>query len=607
MAKNINEIIKESDDLHFIRIEKPNKRDKSSWTFTVTDKTSLISGLSDNLSNYKYKIVTLRRGNHFFLAYKIYFDNTFEYFIDTRKANHKKSVSQFVNGLVNYFVFSNDISKMKNDPSFKITELEMRNNGIDNFIDLCVYFGDYSAIGTGYTRNIRNLLVMDIDVDCTKEDNKNEINSLLVKFSECMALPDFYIFNHESNHVQLQWLIRDCDYKIIDTELIDATKEELSDDTNRNCEIKFMRKSFTKLSRCGEDYRTFTLSLTDIVNKRKFGDKNYTFWKAKNFYTAFLGLYNLELKMPYLKNGEICFRTHDEMEYIFSDKKRRDEYFNMSPTISSLYEKMKPLVKDLIDKNKKTYSRKLSKIKDVDEIVVEELSDRNRNLLGASRNNFVLKCTRETTWEYARKHNINSSNDVKNLESGELEKFKKDVKRIVKKKFKDENDKYNGIWPDTTNHTEYSRYEFDSTFNNSFLFAIQNISNDYWSKDQRKNSIETRHLTKEVNLTLVDSIRNNRKNIKRTELLNLVNAILKNSGRKEISMTSLKRYISESKKLNKDTRKILYNNIVKIFNENVSKLNEALKTDDKKTINSCRKKCDRININIINHIISEIG
>ena len=70
---------------------------------------------------------------------------------------------------------------------------------IDNYLDLCHRFGKFSAIGTGITRDIRNLIVLDIDVDCDTDSNKAEDNRILLEFAKCGALPDFIIKNHETS------------------------------------------------------------------------------------------------------------------------------------------------------------------------------------------------------------------------------------------------------------------------------------------------------------------------------------------------------------------------------------------------------------------------
>jgi hypothetical protein len=91
---------------------------------------------------------------------------------------------------------------------------------INNYLDLCHKFGQFSAIGTGITRDIRNLIVLDIDVDCETSSNKAEVNRILLEFAKCNALPDFIIKNHNTHHIQMQWLVKDVQYKEIDQNII---------------------------------------------------------------------------------------------------------------------------------------------------------------------------------------------------------------------------------------------------------------------------------------------------------------------------------------------------------------------------------------------------
>ena len=95
-TKTIRDIVKENSDLHFIKINKPCKNDKSTWTFDVIDETSQLSGVSDYLHNYYYQIVQLRRDEHYFIAYKIYYGNVYEYFVDCRKSNHRNSTKKYI-------------------------------------------------------------------------------------------------------------------------------------------------------------------------------------------------------------------------------------------------------------------------------------------------------------------------------------------------------------------------------------------------------------------------------------------------------------------------------------------------------------------------------
>lgn len=582
MKKTIKDIINENEDLHFIQINKINKRDKKTWSFTITDSTSEYSGLHDKLSNYKFQIVTLRRGNHYFLSYKIYFDNKFEYFVDTRKSNHRSNTSEYVDSTIDYLVYSNDISIMKNDSSFKFTKREMNQKHIDNFLDLCAYFGEYSAIGTGITRDIRNLIVMDIDVDCTKESNKNALNDLLLKFARCNTLPDFYIFNNESKHVQLQWLIKNLKYKIIDDNIKNEVIENLLKDVNKSKEVNLKGTDFTKLNNDGLSYRFFTLALTDIVPKHKFGDKNYTFWKAKNFYSAYLGLYGLELRVPLYDGHEIYYMSQEEMDYNFSTKEGRHRYYEEALDFDEIIKRTNNLVKIYIDKILPKKRKEIENIKDEE---IEDTEVQNKKY-AKSRNHFVFVCTRETTWEIARKSGFRKYEDISNLLPFDYNLFKKKIYRTVKKRFKDEDKKYNGHWPDTVNMSKYNDSEFDSTFNSSFDFGIHNLNCTGYTNEQRTKSANTRGIGKDVKLSLVDYTRTNNVKISRDDLLNEVNRILILSGQKKISLTSLNRYIKESKQMNNDDRIKLYNCILDTYE----------KSD---------KKCKKININIIRYLNGE--
>lgn len=583
MKHSIKDIVNDNEDLHFIKINKPNKRDKNTWTFNVIDDTSELSGLYDYLSNYKFQVVTLRRGNHYFLSYKIFFDDKFEYFIDTKKSNHRQTTPEFVESSIDYLVYSNDISIMKNDSSFKFTKREMEQNHIDNFLDLCAYFGEYSAIGTGITRNIRNLVVMDIDVDCTKELNKIALNDLLLKFAKCKALPDFYIFNNTSKHVQLQWLIKNLYYKNIDNNVKLEIIDKLYKDSNKSREINLNGTDFTTLTNDGLAYRLFTLSLTDIVPKHKFGDKNYTFWKAKNFYSAYLGLYGLELKVPLYNGKEIYYMDKEEMDYNFSTKEGRNRYYNEAQDIDELFLKTNSLVISSIKKIKEKKIKEIENIKDDDIQIIDE--PKNKKSFGKSRNNFVLHCTRETTWEIARNSGFKSYDEIEKLSQFEFDSFRKRVFRTVKKRFKDEDKKYNGHWPDTTNNSKYNDSEFEVTFKGSFNFAIHQFKYTGWSSEQRTKSAATRGIGKDVKLSLVDYTRTTNSKISRDDLLNEVNRVLKISGQKEISLTSLNRYIKQSKNMNDDDRTKLYN----ILFDNYTSDNKSKK----------------ININIIKYLNGE--
>ena len=281
--KTLRDIVETDDKLRMFNLIKNNKYDKSTWEFNILDRRSPYDGMLDYLTNYHYQITTIRDNNHFFLAYKIYLnsDDEPEYFVDIRKANHRNSVEKFVNGMAEYSVYSNDVSTVKNAPSFKVSDREMKYLNIDNFLDLCHKFGRFSAIGTGITRNIRNLIVLDIDVNCDTDSNKAEINRILLEFAKCSALPDFIIKNHETHHIQMQWLVKDVVYKEMNQVVIKNTIKNLKEDNNKRKEINLFGTNFMELTDWGVDYRKFSTALTCISKKHKFGDKNYKFWKAQ--------------------------------------------------------------------------------------------------------------------------------------------------------------------------------------------------------------------------------------------------------------------------------------------------------------------------------------
>lgn len=563
MAKTLKDIVQNSNDLYLIKVEKPsgsNKHNSNSWKYTMVDPRWCI----DAFKNYKFKTVHLRRGNSFFLAYKSNESNA--YFVDPKRAMYRNSVQKYVNNLVDYSVKTNDISRTKDEPSFRVTQREMQSKGINNFLDLCYYYKDYSAIGTGYTRNIRNLVVMDIDVDCTKSDNVERINSLLYLFAKHDSLPDFYIFNKRSNHVQLQWLIKDVLYKDINNEVISNIINELNIDKEKNKEVDYRKTDFTTISPIGIKYRQYTLALCDIDDKRKFGDKNYTFWKAKNPMSALNQNYDLELLMPYVSNGEINFKTGEEMNLLFATKEARKEYYDKCPTLTEWYAKISDILDPIIEK--KLSEKKVMKIDDADdvtEIVKEKKVERKmkkvEDSFGKSRNTFVINCTRTTTWEVAKKYGYRKKEDITRLSHQVFNDFKTEVFNTVHKKFKEEDEKYGGVWPDTTNKSFFLMSEFKKAFESAFPFAIQKIDNFSYTDEDRKKSQESRRSEMELKLITVDKIRQKNTKISRTELLKETNKNLQKINVKTISMGSLKRFISISNELSDDDRECLQANL----------------------------------------------
>ncbi|MCM1217708.1 MAG: hypothetical protein NC548_24715 [Lachnospiraceae bacterium] len=572
-------------------IDKHKSKYSSDWTFTVNDETSKLHGVhNEPLKNYDYVTTTLLRNGEYFIAYKIKHvnDDTYEYFVDPRKCNHRTTTDKFINGIIDYRVFSNDISRMKNDPSFKFSKKEMYNKHITNYIDLCCEFKEYSSIGSGLTRDVRNIIVQDIDEDCTKPENKQELENLILTYSKYNWVPDFIIYNDESKHVQLQWLVKDCVYKNINPKVIEQVKKTLDSKKDNNREINIFEYDFTNLTEEGLKYRKFTRALTYVSKRNNFGDRNYTFWKAKNFFTALYGYYNLKLFMPYVHDNKIHCLSDEMMKSLFKNKESRDMFFNTSKTMSEIYEKTKDLVGEFMDKMSDT---KIKKIKDDEGGKCEIVKP---TTYSESRNTFVLCCTRETTWEIARNMNIKNGNDIKKLNEASLKRLKNKIKKIVKEKYNLKNEMYGGIWPGTTNHSTYTNKEFNITFEKSFLFAINKFHNLSWSDDGRKKSLDERVLKKQLRHVLIIYLMNILK-CKKTKLLEHVNNTLINSNHEKISMTTLKRDLKDIKEYSNKDKEKLFTHVLKSISNRAEKfIRTCESTDDKKEINICKKQMDRL-------------
>ena len=607
--KTLKDIVKEDNKLRKFNLIKHNKYDKNTWEFYITDERSPYSGCVEYLSEHRYQMTTMRHNNHFFLTYKIYMEDGKEpeYLVDIRKANHRNSVEKFVNSMAEYSVYSNDISIVKNAPSFKISQREMKYLKIDNFLDLCHKFGNFSAIGTGLTRDIRNLIVLDIDVDCDTDSNKAEVNRILLEFAKCNALPDFIIKNHASHHIQMQWLVKDVQYKKMNNNVIKNLIKTLNEDENKRKEINIFGTNFTELTQWGIDYRKFSNALTFISKKYKFGDKNYKYWKAKNYESARLGLYDLELMMPYYRDGEIKYLSKEEMDSLLGTKEARQEYYNEAPTIIELYEKTKHLISEHI---KKIDDKKIKRIKDEDVEMEENIIKRNKMVVskediengdfGKSRNTFVLNCTRTMTWRIARKYKFRNSNDIISLNEKEHNKFKNEILSAVKELFGKMDEKYNGIWPETTNHGKYTKEEFENTFNNSFTYAISTINDFYYTDEQREQSIESRRLSKNVNICVLYRVMSKNNKLKRKELWEKTNLALSNGNHKKISFGSFKRYLSELKNMSGDEIKELQNDIEYIQSERNKELLDALESSEEnsKKVKFCKNRLNQVNMKL---------
>lgn len=606
--KTLRDIVKADDKLRSFNLIKHNKYDKNTWEFQITDDRSPFGGIDGYLTDYRYQITTIRNNNHFFLAYKMYIidGEEPEYLVDTKKANHRNSVEKFVNSMAEYSVYSNDVSTVKNAPSFRVSHREMQFMKIDNYLDLCHKFGKFSAIGTGITRDIRNLIVLDIDVNCDTDSNKAEVNRILLEFAKCNALPDFIIKNHETHHMQMQWLVKDVVYKVIDQNIIKNLIKTLNEDNNKKRELNLFGTNFMELTKWGIDYRKYSTALTSISKKHKFGDKNYRFWKAKNYESARLGLYNLELMMPYYRDGEIKYLSKEEIDSLLETKEAREDYYNEAPTIVELYQKTKHLISEHIEK---IDDKKIKKIKDED-VEMEENIKKNRIVLskediengdfGKSRNTFVLNCTRTMTWRAARSHNFRSHKDIIALDDKEHKKFKNEVHSMVKELFNKMDKKYNGQWPETSNHGKFPKEEFENTFNTSYSYAISVMNDFYYTNEQREESLKSRRLSKNVYMCVVHDLLKNKGKIKREILLEETNKILKTNGHKEISFSTLKRYLKDLKKMNDNDVEVLHEGVENIKNARERDLIDALESSEENSrkVKACKKRLKQVNIKI---------
>lgn len=549
MTKSLKDIIQEYKDIYLIKVEKPDKKDKSTWKFHMIDPR----WTDDSFKDYKFKTVHLRRENCFFLAFKS--SSSDAYFVDLKRAMCKKSVQTYVSSLIDYSVKTNDISRTKDEPSFRITQNEMKRQKIDNFLDLCYAYKEYTAIGTGLTRDIRNLVVMDIDVDCTRPDNMEEIHNLLLLFAKYDSLPDFYIFNRRSKHIQLQWVIKDLQYKDICKEMVSSVTNELDSAIDKNREIDFRKIDFSEISQMGVEYRRYTMGLCDIVKKRKFGDKNYTFWKAKNPMSALAGVYDLELKIPYFENGEIQCLTEDEMWDCFSTKESRKKYFDAAPTFQEWHQKMSELMDPLVEKITEKKARKIDDAQDVSGEKPKPVTFKKPK--ENSRNNFVLKCGKDTTTELAKMYGCRTPEDFKKLPEEIYHQLWTASYDLTRQRYKTENERYGGIWPGTSNMSPYTMDEFRKTFTSSFNYVENHIKNFSYTDEDRKKSMYSRQYQKKLKLIVVDRIKNSNTKISRKKLLEEVNEELKKLYIKKTSLGSLKRFIAESNELTNEKRKEL--------------------------------------------------
>ena len=281
------------------------------------------------------------------------------------------------------------------------------------------------------------------------------------------------------------------------------------------------------------------MALCKIENKQKFGDLNYTFWKAKNPMCALKGNYGLELKIPVMKDGKIKFLSKDDMDYYFSTKERRKVYFEEAPTLDEWYKRIEPIMGDIVAN---ITDDTVKNIKDATTVMEKEKKRKKKKSEGSSRNTFVLECTRNTTWDVAREEKINP-NKIKTINPDYLNMIKTKTYNIVYEKYKQKNMEYKGIWPGTTNKGSYTNQEFIRTFNDAFQFALDHFNSSIsYSISDREKSLETRQKRMKNKLMIVNELIS--KHMTRNELLKETNNILQKNNMKQISLSTLKRYIS---------------------------------------------------------------
>ena len=80
MVRTLKDIIKNSNDIYEIRVNKPSRRDHSTWEFKMIDPR----WTDESFKDYTFKTVHLRRDNGFFLAFKS--DESNAYFVDPKRA-----------------------------------------------------------------------------------------------------------------------------------------------------------------------------------------------------------------------------------------------------------------------------------------------------------------------------------------------------------------------------------------------------------------------------------------------------------------------------------------------------------------------------------------
>ena len=99
---------------------------------------------------------------------------------------------------------------------------------------------------------------------------------------------------------------------------------------------------------------------------------------------------------------------------------------------------------------------------------------------------------------------------------------------------------------------------------------------------------------------LAQVISKHKSKVKREVLCEEVNQILIKDGLKKISFGSLKRYLSELKKMSEEDKKELFENIEYTQNERKRDLSEALESsgENSKKVKMCKKRLKQVGVKI---------
>lgn len=518
------------------------------WTFDIIDEKCPYAGLSANWSDYHPRALYFKdEDGAFRLCYEMKMDSgELFYFFDKHHSIKKNTYATFVDSIKEYAYNSTDISKRKDESSKRITKQQMKGMKISNFVDFGVKFSSCSSIGSGLSRLYRNIILLDIDVDCiSNEKNAALLNDLINnKLLNANLLPTFQITNNENGHIQLQWLIKEVPYANMHHQSITEYEKYVA-----NSEEQFysIPKLETVLNEYGNRYRAATKTLCDLVDDDKFGDKNFTFWKIKNFASAWKNLYNLSLDIPYNNNGVVEYLTEDKIDKILNDKKQRALLYSKCITLDEFINRLNTISNVPVEEYLGGHSDCL--IEEVEIAYEESTNIRVYSDKESSRNQFVFRNTRNITWQILNKRKLF---DIKNKSASFIDKLRKELQDIVWAEFQKKDKYYNSKWPGTTHKEPYLRTEFKSTFNGAFKWAIAKYvpCTNRYSQTKLELSKISRETRKYLELIVTEYMINKYQKMKWKDLTTLINENLP----KSISTSSVRRLARDIKSMNNDEK-----------------------------------------------------